>query len=83
MNSYGVIHYPFCYRGSFEYDKFVLNYLQYSNMVSFLEDKALQEEAEAAGKLKNRAAQLDAMIEAATGESCVTDQINSMRLLHE
>lgn len=39
-----MIYYNFCYRGPYEYDKFILNYLQFSNEVKFLEQELKKKE---------------------------------------
>lgn len=39
-----MIYYNFCFRGPYEYDKFVLNYLQFSNEVRFLESDLKEKE---------------------------------------
>lgn len=39
-----MIYYNFCFRGPYEYDKFILNYLQFSNEVRFLESSLKEKE---------------------------------------
>lgn len=39
-----MIYYNFCFRGPYEYDKFILNYLQFSNEVRFLESEYKNQE---------------------------------------
>lgn len=79
---YGVIQYPFCYRGPFEYDKFVLNTLQYANMVNFVESRALKEEAAAVGKLLELSERMETLRQAVVNDP-VTDKINRLRLIYE
>lgn len=47
-----MIKYNFAYRGPYEYDKFVLNYLQLHNAILFLEDETINEQLEEKKSLK-------------------------------
>lgn len=40
-----MIYYNFCFRGPYEYDKFILNYLQFSNEVKFLKEELKKKES--------------------------------------
>ena len=78
-----LIHYPFCPRGAFEYDKFALNILQYHNMIRHLDDRAFVAEESAVEHLANQAAVIAQMVEDCKTMSAAVEVLYSARLKRE
>ena len=75
-----MIRYNFCFRGPYEYDKFVLNFLQLYNDAIFMQDSIFSAASGEIQSLDTTATALDNLFKAATEENNNADKLYYLSL---
>lgn len=76
-----MITYNFRYRGSYEYDKFVLNIFQFHNEVVILHDLIFQQDTDSTDNILGLKQAFDENYEQCIGDNSLSNQIYRQQLL--